>query len=1640
MMHRLLLFAIVAYSTWAQPLLFRPTDDAPAPTMLKTPAGEVPVSASPVTPDRVVTLVLLTDTLRREDFDALRKGALALYSSLPKDVELHLAAFAAQSVQQAGPYANKIKFTEALMELAAFIVDEPAQLNPAQYYAALASSTNKLGGNWPYVIFAGRLPDVAEPDYVAAGLLRAFSAAKLRPLLWWPSSEASPLMLAAKALDGGNLAEDPKELIARLKLASPLAEISWQVPPRAVGFELFRAFDVPILHLAKGFVPPDADRYGTLRQKVTAFNSLLADPAKARQAIADVLEINPGELEVLRQGSDWLLQREQWLDAAPLLETRTAFEPGNAPLFDQLGHALYRGANLAGAEPPLRAARKLKFTSARNSEELARISLGRKDDAAALPYLVESLNQDPKQQPLWFERADAAERLKDRLQAALALESGLALGGTFRERRLHLVDLYLVGKQKGDALRHVDRLAQDVPADAPARAVLAELYDQLEKPAQALPMWRRTIEADAKHAPAHTRVSRLLLDGKNFPEALTASEAGIAAAPLSGPLHLAKSEALEGQLRLYEARETLRMAARKIEDADVLRRAAERADAYSRGGAQAYRRLAERLLQTNQPTTNELRRGLLVALRDEDSADAAWFREKLGAEANVWYPQTAAAQGNSHATMIVGGRQALATVARSKANTLPENFLAGYARTVVALTESVNRKPGEIYRAELQDHFENLRALEAYGVKSPEGTVITLDVGNKDKRKQAERVLSLLGYRVKSAKNGVLLEAAEKGDKAKRHETAAALKLDEIAMRDALQAGKPFAFTIPMEWVPIYPDEPLWRTALSGQDASPSALPGGLVAALAQDSRAAKTLVGLNTMDRGAADALLQKLPLRALIERHADLTLNFASALSVQGGSAEVPGGAEKQALWAQIVGADPRTPGTFFQALYAKDEGRLLAFFHTLSQLDNAHQSFATRTPARLSKFYQQFRELREVKAGVGKLLQENPLGDFLRDVPLDGEGNVRFPGSPEVWLVAKGQRSADSLAKKLNKAVAPDAEDEILFRLANTRYKSQNRQRSELDNFLAVANIDHYRPEPLDESTALLLAQNYADTENFYPHFTELKALRREDFVAFFALSTKLRELNDPAANRLIGFLAPAVEILGRLENSEDLLPAQAAMLFRKLVDGLNRASGPGAMSAVAMEVVRALAVGGPPDARLRDLLAGPAPAADFALDGAFRRTDTAGKRRLAFDRVLEMQKVPRLETVLAIDQALKDLSAGKGQPDASLKLLDQHLAALPFVEIPKKLKLESKQRDQLEVFDAKRLAQLLGELKQNAARKKGALKEIQKSAGELADSFAPYARLAIEGLIYATYLQPDDAVVSEDPLLLRKHQYVQLDSTMKRQTSFEASALVMKSEGAGSFFAGTYAQFASAAGLAASFADRVPHAENMISNDLGAIRATNWSRLRDADLQVTGLQIRLAREWIVQAAQDPVALQALAREATGRLSLSRRAELLNGLATREWKEVWDAVTMSDLFFLGERYPTHAGTMKWRSPVTEALAQWRPQSNPARAHWLGSVTPWLCQCKQPNLTSRAPYEQFTRLMRLESIGERSAEFKLSFAYAADNAGLPASALGGIVERVARAVFRRAQMSDDRDWAGYLATYAAVDEEMVKGALNEP
>ncbi|MGH9695685.1 MAG: hypothetical protein ACRD5Z_16150, partial [Bryobacteraceae bacterium] len=332
--------------------------------------------------------------------------------------------------------------------------------------------------------------------------------------------------------------------------------------------------------------------------------------------------------------------------------------------------------------------------------------------------------------------------------------------------------------------------------------------------------------------------------------------------------------------------------------------------------------------------------------------------------------------------------------------------------------------------------------------------------------------------------------------------------------------------------------------------------PGGFVEALVADIRLPQLYLALNSMDRAAAEALVAAVPLWTLAERFSVPLSMFSAALAMNGSSAEVPGGANANAVWQQLAGASPAGAVKFFEALLNKDDGRLIAFFYTLSELDPAHQLFFTRSPARARHFYDLFRESAEMRRGGEHRLSSSSFIEFLRDVPLNDDGSVDFPGAPEVWMVAKGHNAAGGsvakLTRKLKRAAAPEDEDEILIRLANTEYKAQHREQSELANFIAVSRIDAERTEPMGTDSALLLAQGYASFGGLYPYFAELGDLEAADYQKAFSIATKIAAVDVVTANTWLGEWHSFLAMLAVLHESGLQQPKEVAALYRKAAE--------------------------------------------------------------------------------------------------------------------------------------------------------------------------------------------------------------------------------------------------------------------------------------------------------------------------------------------------------------------------------------------------------------------------------------------------------------------------------------------------------
>lgn len=1562
----------------AQDLVVR-TSAAPVSAISVTSdSGRSDARVTGIAPAPELLILLSPDALSPEDLAPIQTFTIALFQELRSKVPVRIGVINGGGVDIAGPIRSAQEI-RTVLRAAHFDTFQPKALDAAPLLAGIATSLESTPSEWAYTLIAGHMPQFPngmDPDvekYAVAYMTRQFVAQKRSLLFWEPSAAPGAAWTRTLARDtGGFPFQQPVDLAASLLSQETLIGITPNLASPARGFRLdsigsdsipeLTGISTPLIVSSSPAIPA-ISQFAELRTLTGRIDSVLSDQnapasalAAARDDLAKALEINPADWTAVSLGIALTSRQRDTAAEIPLLEEAVELRPADATLWRTLGNLQYDRADFVPAEASLLHARQLGATSALMSEQLGRIRYASRDYTHAGPLVDESLGLDATQQPLWFLAAAIAKAVQNTDKQALCLERALALGGLHIEQRVELVRIYLAKGDKTNAARHADLELANLPLEPGVQETWAEFYRELLRPGDALARWRKVVELDPKRETAHSAIIGILLDQKRYPDALEAAERGVQYADQSPRLQLAKAIALEHLDRVYEARRSLDSFAPKSEDIDLLTHQAEVSDIFGGDAAGAYRRLAEALGKSgtgNAALPPVIERGWKVSLRDGDDTAAAWFVSRL--------PGTAAgrqirAAKQSDGVWIPGGFEALMFMARGSAGGSPDRFILDYCRTVLANESKPNQSEVNAFRKSMSEYFAQLKTLLGMGVRAGDKSVIAVSIADKKGEQQTEAVLALLGWKLRRNKQQIAIESNEKQSQAGKQDLAAALAIDQGGVQSAFQAGKSFRIEIPWEWAPLAMDQQIIQ-----QLAQPDKLAGGLPEAFVLYPDLARFYTGMANLNRETADALTLSINPVNLAGRFSGLFAFYSSALAVSGGRVLAPGGTQADPVWTNLAGVAPSDPTRFLRALFEKDDGKLFAFFNSISQLDSAHQRFFTLSVKRAGSFYRLFSESNEVHAG--KRSRRGSFVEFLRDVPLNADGSVNFPGGAEVWTVAKGDsKTADKsekMLRRVRKAVAPDVEDEILLRIASTRYKVGQESLTELDNFLAVAHIDSHRSESLDQESALLLAQNLTGFRFFYPYFSVFPDLTAEDFKTVFSLGAKLNALDPSDADLAMGQFFSLVELIRLGLESAKITEPQAIAMFRSLCARFQAASmnnDAAGFAVASLDSVRELIDSAPAsdaDRSLAMLVLGDAAPVEFEWNGVEHSLDPGRRRAVAFGRVLNLQKAPSVSVLLRIDVAARSVVEGKGAAEPLIAELLKDAASLPVAEVPKSDKFDGRAKQAIERANPVKLPAMIAELREKAQRKKTNPKDLEKLAREILVEMGPQIRLALTGIVYGAYLSPEDSLGANDPLLLRKHQSFDLKSP---KPAFVQSDLIVGSSNGGSYFVGGFAYFAHAAGDAAGLSVQSGHAEaRFYSLQIAAVRMTPSGRYRDEDQRLLGLRIRLAREWLVFAATQPGLLRDLSDDTLGILSLSRRRELLNAITSQDWKAVWTSVTLSDLLFLADRYLARYKQSPWNSPVDAALREAGTRNDGSRLNLLGAVAA-LTVRMQPCASARA------------------------------------------------------------------------------------
>ena len=639
-----------------------------------------------------------------------------------------------------------------------------------------------------------------------------------------------------------------------------------------------------------------------------------------------------------------------------------------------------------------------------------------------------------------------------------------------------------------------------------------------------------------------------------------------------------------------------------------------------------------------------------------------------------------------------------------------------------------------------------------------------------------------------------------------------------------------------------------------------------------------------------------------------------------------------------------------------------------------------------------------------------------------------------------MAKGKsgsvETTERRLKKLSRVTTPQVEDEILLRLLKNSYRQGNVKYEEWQNLLAVVRVDRMRSDPLDENSALLLAEKFSSAEGLYGYFTRLRGLEAANYREIFSFAEKVPPLEWKRANLASGLFQSMLYLYAAAEDSRRLEPAKAAALLLSFSRAMNRSLTPGEWAKASLDALADYmpAVGAAPgSASLREILVTD-PDRGAALPGG--KTVNPGEiARRGYDRILELQKVPRLDELLQLHTALVVLASGKGDARAAAAAIVETSKTFQEMESPKASKDTDGVREMLKLGDAARFAAINTRLQKETARKKPS-KDLPKIASEYWDALTFRTVEALAGQIYAAHFRVDDLVMAQDPLFLRKHEFAVPNT---QHDYFPIGVLQLGFQGSGSHVSGGFDGLAPVTGAAAtaSLKNVDNNAAAVATALLGSIRTADWTRVTQKTLRSIAVQVHAAQDWLVLASSDDGLRVTVGNATYGLLSLNRRARLLVALTRRDWPSVWSSLSLTDLFFLAARLREAGVRQPDRSP---AIAEYLALANaiPEGSDALGPALVHLRRYTTPALVELAPYEDSATILFPDYLAERVAEFKLYLACLFADEALPAGALSAFAEAAAREVLSDIQMTNQYDWAAVISAYSDFDAARLRDVME--
>ena len=855
-------------------------------------------------------------------------------------------------------------------------------------------------------------------------------------------------------------------------------------------------------------------------------------------------------------------------------------------------------------------------------------------------------------------------------------------------------------------------------------------------------------------------------------------------------------------------------------------------------------------------------------------------------------------------------------------------------------------------------------------------------------------------------------------------------------LEEALQGGKPFAYSFEDSRVPVLFTENEWSESSEENGRGPV----GIIDNILRNPQVARLYWALSRTDVETRNSLVKSPGLKRLMPV-ASVFDFYGSRISIRSGRVAVPGGRNAEAQWKAVVGASPDFPDEFVPRLMARDRGWTAAYFDALARANQDQQMHLTEG-TRLRRFYEAFHKADPSEdASRPSFRPASSLLLLLTRLQWEPTGQPHVPGDLSTWAQVLRQkadsRASRDWARRSERWQSPDQLLEALFALSR-----ENTAAGPLQAYLALSEIDSNRPanRQLSPQTVLFLANKFVDYGDQYRIFSDFPELDDASIMRFMNVAQTLGSLpNHELRGNAMGVFQANLglwEILAR----QDQIPRDKrnASFQRTLRPFASLSSSAQLFEAGTSSLADILRAAGGSENISQDgiigLLAGPP---QTTRDGQRMHAEVANRIRA----VLDDQRLVSLDTLLPLGRGLSSIEHGQAADDSLTTLAGE----LREFEMPRPIFSNSERTEWAAGLYNNHHTDL--EMRTDVAKiikAPGSRTRLEEARGQL----SPFLRDTLVGLNYAYYEPPGAQILHNNPLFVRSHDF-DGDTVSGVEHLWQAARLFGEGSpaGGGVRLVGSLADLPYILARVEQDFISPENVQALIWQDLvpGLLISSTlprwWSVSRN-ELHAVALYQRTGEELLTAAAGNPALRQSVLGILSQRMTPLEEDKVESGLRSGDLSQLVRQLMPADTFYL-------AVELRRKDPEAVSASSTAGQElnslcnrYPSELSWerlsqdFGIPHPVLAQRYSSELLNMQPLPALSGYSS-RLLAETWDSSNLYWARLADEKGYAPVTLNRLAPELTRRMIEKIFATDLEDWPAILRAMRETGEEFQQGKV---